>query len=355
MITKTNLFLLAIVSLTFGCNQPSSKEADTTEDTTKVEFEDKQFPPVVKAKDLKTTVMVPTMQSKLDVGKNVIYATAFLYAWDEVSKILGPLTVKEDKYSDFYLVNSSKSHAGTLQKDEYSASAFDGGDGVVATASFKKLLPFEHKMTKYASPFMFGKDLVQGFGLNYHDEDNVKKQVEILYYNSDDDFVIRIAPKDTSHEIVLIKSPVYGSSFDSILKETNRKTKQGNKDAKTKNNSWKYTINEDDVISIPAIRFNVETNYDGLEGHTFYDRNNESHLLNTAYQRTALIFDEEGAIVESFAYASADSVGVEIIKIEPKHMLFNKPFVMILKRKNSANPYFALMVSNAELLVPFEK
>jgi hypothetical protein len=353
MITKTNLFSVAMVTLLFSCGQAIDKK-EAPEDAEKVKFEDKQFPPVVNVKDLKATNMVPTMQHTLDKGKNTIYATAFLYAWDEVRALLdGPLTVKEDKSSDFYLVNASNSHKGTLQKDEYTASAFDVGDGIVAEASFKKLLPFAHKMTRYTSDFKFNGASVQAFGTNYYDEDVVKNQLQILYYKNDDDFIIRLNPKDTAHELILIKSPTYGNTFEGVLKDMGRKEKLGKTEAKAKATGWKYEIRKGDMVSIPSISFNVETNYKGLEGHTFYDT--ESHLLNVAYQRTAFLLDEEGAIVESVGYASADSVGAEPVKVEPKHMLFNKPFVVFVKRKDAANPYFALMVNNAELLVPFKE
>jgi hypothetical protein len=32
-------------------------------------------------------------------------------------------------------------------------------------------------------------------------------------------------------------------------------------------------------------------------------------------------------------------------------MVFDKPFLLIMKRKDATNPYFGLWVSNAELMV----
>ena len=46
------------------------------------------LPEVTNISKLQQTEFVPTLESPIDNKKNVVYATAFLYAWDEVKKIL---------------------------------------------------------------------------------------------------------------------------------------------------------------------------------------------------------------------------------------------------------------------------
>jgi hypothetical protein len=36
----------------------------------------------------------------------------------------------------------------------------------------------------------------------------------------------------------------------------------------------------------------------------------------------------------------------------PRHLIFNKPFLILMKRADAPQPYFAMWVGNASLLVP---
>jgi serine protease inhibitor len=68
-------------------------------------------------------------------------------------------------------------------------------------------------------------------------------------------------------------------------------------------------------------------------------------------QQTAFMLDEYGAKIEGQATAAAAAAHeTREDKPIPKEMLFNKPFLVILKRKDSPNPYFAMWVENTELM-----
>jgi len=41
----------------------------------------------------------------------------------------------------------------------------------------------------------------------------------------------------------------------------------------------------------------------------------------------------------------------EIEKPKPKKMIFDKPFLILLKRKDAKNPYFGLWNTNTELMI----
>ena len=57
--------------------------------------------------------------------------------------------------------------------------------------------------------------------------------------------------------------------------------------------------------------------------------------------------DERGAVLKSEA-ASAGGDGY-------RQMVFNKPFLILLKRRDAGKPYFALWVGDPELLVRVSK
>ena len=58
--------------------------------------------------------------------------------------------------------------------------------------------------------------------------------------------------------------------------------------------------------------------------------------------------DEAGASLRSFAY-SYSSLEDEEEKL-PREFIFDRPFLLYVHKRHSANPYFAMWVENTELL-----
>jgi hypothetical protein len=195
---------------------------------------------------------------------------------------------------------------------------------------------------------LFNKVKVSAFGMQSYDEEAVKF-TEILYYKDDDHFILRLTPKENQHEIQLIKGITYIISLSDAVSKTNSLINLGEKEKTNPELSWKYSLNEIDIFSIPIIKFNIDKNYGELEGQAF-TTNNKIHHLVTAYQRTGFIFNENGAVVESEAFAVKDSSAAEPAKIHTKKMMFDKPFFIVIKRIKSVYPYFVMRVQNSELL-----
>ena len=100
---------------------------------------------------------------------------------------------------------------------------------------------------------------------------------------------------------------------------------------------------------IPKFNFNTETNYSSIEEYQIRTSPN-SYIIEQAYQRKASILDEKGARIESEAEMELASEEREE-RPKPKKMRFDKPFFILLKKINSANPYFVLFANNAELMI----
>ena len=73
--------------------------------------------------------------------------------------------------------------------------------------------------------------------------------------------------------------------------------------------------------------------------------------IELAWQRTAFILDESGAEIESEAEAATEAIEEEYEKPKPKKMIFDKPFLILLKRTDAKNPYFGLWITNTELMM----
>ena len=103
---------------------------------------------------------------------------------------------------------------------------------------------------------------------------------------------------------------------------------------------------------MPEFNFNIETNYSTLEGNNFKS-NKQNFKIERAWQRTAFILDESGAEIESEAEFEAvtEEIEEEYEKPKPKKMIFDKPFLILLKRTDPQNPYFGLWTINTELMI----
>jgi len=310
----------------------------------------KDLPEVTNIDKLKTTEFVPTLESSISNSNNIIYASALLYAWDKVKqKINSPIHLTIANSLDFKILNQSTSFQNTLNDNEYSAGAEMIDSIITAKAFFHKDLPFTSKLQKLDTSIQFANTKVTAFGMQSFDEE-VVKFTSILYYKNDDNFILKLTPKDSLHEIRLIKGMGNVTNLLEALKRTDSLVKLGNREKNNPKVSWKYILNETDIFSIPVIKFNIEKNYETIEGQVF-EAKGRNQYIGGAYQRTGFILNENGAIVESEAIMSTDTSAIEPVKTHPKRMIFDKPFFIIVKRANSDNPYFMMKVENSELLI----
>ena len=336
---ETFLILTVFLALT-SCNFGNKKSETVWGD----------LPEVTSLDNLKQTDFVITLENPISENRNIIYAPAFLYAWDKIKEELKfPIIVDSTNSTDFNLLNKSISHQSSLTDKEYSATAEIVDGAIIAKAFFNKTLPFETKLQILDDPLNFDTTKVSAFGMYYYNEDAIKF-TQILYYKDDNNFILKLTPKDKQHEIILVKGLDKYQTLTEAIKLTNHVITEGKKEQSNSKLSWKYQIIHEDIFAIPVVKFNIATHYKNLEGQNFSTTDNKKHPFQEAYQRTGFIFNENGAVVESEAYAVTDSSSAEPTTTHPKKMIFDSPFLIIIKRTDKANPYFVMKVANAELL-----
>jgi hypothetical protein len=334
------ILFLAILIISTSCNFDSKKGNPVWSD----------LPEVTSLDNLKETDFVVTLENPISKNKNIIYAPAFLYAWDKVKEELrSPIVADTSNSLDFYFLNKCISHQNSLTKTEYSSTVEIVGDAIIAKAFFNKVLPFETKLQALDEPIHFDTVNVSGFGMYYYDAEVVKIS-KILYYKDDENFILKLTPKDNQHEILLAKGVDKYKTLHEALNLYDNLIVQGKKELKNASLAWKYQIVPDDIFAIPEIKFNIETQYRNLVGQKFFTKDKKSYSFEIAYQRTGFILNENGAVVESVAEAAADSASTSPVITHPKKMIFDSPFLIIIKRVDELNPYFVMKVTNAELL-----
>jgi hypothetical protein len=312
--------------------------------------DERNFPEVKNLSEYENTDFLPTLEHKIDRLNNSVYCVTLLYAWEEVRKQIDlPLTISpEDK--DLFLLNNSKSFINVLKSNEYATSVEIDEDLITARAEFNKSLPFADKLSSYDNRLKFKGKSVASFGVWGHSGDG---QVRIVYYKNDNNFIIKLLPKDKNHEIILFKTDKIFNSMAEMNEEIAKLTEIGKKERKNEKQQWKYRIESEDEVLIPKFNFNIETNYATLEDCIF-KTSKQDYRIVVAWQRTAFLLDESGAEIESeaeFAIECAEMEAEEEEKPTPKKMLFDNDFLILLKRTDAENPYFGLWVVNTELMV----
>lgn len=312
---------------------------------------DKKYPDVKKLSDYKSTEFISTLEYDISDKKNSVYCATLLFAWDEIrNQINSPLTIS-DEYFDLKLLNNSTSFENVLKNNEYEATGTIDGDLISARAEFNKSLPFELKLQSFKNKLIFDGQKVSAFGVNGFESYEKLKIVKIIYYKNDNNFIIKLLPKDKEHEIILFKTNQNFNSIAEMSNEIRKLSEIGKAEKKNERIKWKYSFGQEDKVMIPKVSFNIETNYDKLEGNKFY-ADKQIFKIESAWQKTAFTLDESGAEIESEAEIeiAVEDIEQENKKPKPKKMIFDKPFLILLKRTDAKNPYFGLWTTNTELM-----
>tara|TARA_R110002012_G_scaffold322015_1_gene553694 strand:- start:979 stop:1944 length:966 start_codon:yes stop_codon:yes gene_type:complete len=292
------------------------------------------FPEVKNVTELKSTDFVPTLESTFEIKNNIIYGATIPFAWNEIRNEIGT-TLTDFSSKQLEEINDTKSYVNVLKNNEYETSVEVDGKEIRAKAYFRKSLPFEEPLTKFDKPLTFGNSSVESFGFW-----SSCSFAKINYFNDENDFSVTLFPKNDEHEIILILNKEIRSDFKSNFERYNKQ--------KSIAKSERVYFNDDDKVEIPIIEFNLAKSFDKIVSSSFKANETEYTILE-ALQRNAFILNENGAEVESEVEMAADAVE-EIEKVKPKMMIFNRPFVVLLKRKDAENPYFGVYIANDELL-----
>lgn len=343
-------YLLPLSLILFGC---SCTEIQNKKEIENPLAENLELPEVEALSKYQSTKFIPTLENTFNNSKNIIYASTLCLAWQEIlDKIDSPLQFCE--HEDLTLMSNSKSYQNTLKPSEYSTNVKiqtdprTGLETISAAAYFQLSLPFDYPLSSYDKSLVFKGDTVKSFGFGEDDPG------QILYYENDDQFALKLFPEDRNHEIILIKTSMKDStSFKTVVKDLQNQITafQARINAK---NRWLSQITHLDQVRIPVIKFNLEHHFHNIIGHRCNFARNPFRITKM-YQRNAFILDEKGAEVESEATEEATEEAVAEnptqSKPQPKKLYFDDNFIILLKRKDQKFPYFGMHVSNTDFMI----
>ena len=177
---------------------------------------------------------------------------------------------------------------------------------------------------------------IEYFGIDENTENSVGDQIDVLYYNSKDDFAI-IVNTTTNDEVVFCKMP-QGTNFNEIYNNMNEQSEKYTGSKKFKNI---------DEFKAPKLIFDEKREYKELQDKEFEtdDPIYDTAKIEKAIQSIKLSLDEKGGEIKSEAaidmtmYATA--VNTETKKDEPRYFYVDDTFAIFLREKGQSLPYFA--------------
>ena len=176
---------------------------------------------------------------------------------------------------------------------------------------------------------------IKYFWVNKNSKEAVRKQIEVLFYNSKNDFAVKIKTKDND-EFIFYKNPegeTFKEIYDSMTKKTNEYEESRD-------------FSEKDFFMAPILSFNVKREYKELENKKFNTADGNIAVIEKAIQSIKFSLDETGGKVKS--EAGVDSWKTTSMAGEEKTRYFNvnDTFALFLKEETKDVPYLALRVDD---------
>jgi len=221
------------------------------------------FPDAQSISTLKSTNFVATISDSLPAQTNIIYCPTFLFAWSKLTDKLGGKLISDKPCQLLTNINSKHEFEKSLDKNEYSINIEIHDQQIKINSSFRKSLPYRTPFEHETDRLTFNDKLVKSFGMSEFDED-IARQIYILYYENDNKFIVGLKPKDNEHEILVAKGYNGEKKLNNIIRNIQTDISIGDSQRKEDPFNWRYIIKNSDKLFIPVISFNLEKEYDEL-------------------------------------------------------------------------------------------
>ena len=217
----------------------------------------------------------------------------------------------------------------------------EGLDRFIFYAMLKRDFEYPQEFTVLDNGKFKDTDNVKYFGIDSLTNKSVDKQLDVLYYENEDNFAIEIETNNDD-KIVLVRKDAFETNFNDIYKSV--KSKADSYEGST-------AFEAVDEFKMPNLEIDVLRNYEELTGAKFTAPKADG-IINAAMQTIKFNIDEKGGSIKSEAvmdvtFTSAIMPPEE--KPEPRYFYCDDEFVMFLVEYGKDNPYFAVKVDDISL------
>lgn len=312
--------------------------------------------------------VVPTMKSE-STAPNRIWVGTFQIVWNEFmsnivkgpikfigfdSKMANDLNEKSFKTSDisddaYYtkyglmtpetrreiekaLLKKFNEKSDILHLFDWAKNSTD----VIIYAMLKKDFKFIKAFDKL-TPQYFGKNTkaeVEYFGINEDSNAKLYKNVEVMFYNSTEDFAVKLFTKN--NDVVMLYRTNDDKTFDKYYSDMRRKSQFYLKNRKFTN---------EDRLKVPNINLYQKTSFPELEGHSI---KGSDYVIGETIETIDFKMDNEGVKLKSEAAIIAKCSLVPPSR--GRHFMFTDNFVLFLAEKGKRTPYYAMKISDVDAI-----
>ena len=326
---------------------------------------------IAKSTDLKRTLITPHLDCPMEAGKNVLYCATFQLAWDEMKSFGGGPLCLDKPWDIADRLNAGGAKKGDLPEGSFVALAGRLGDGIVGRINAELERTFHQgkdpfldgisgdpadvlayaflaRDLKFRNPFEpvdglpFGAagDRVKGFGFKKEFEEKgqlqAASQVRVYGYahgRKDPEYVVTLKPEQEGEEILLARVSPGRSLLETVEVALRiRKEKEGE------------ALEKGDRLKVPQFDFDLQHHYPELLGREITAPKLAGPVVE-AFQSIRFKLDEKGALLLSRAVMRVHEEKIG------RQLVFDGPFLLMLRRTDRDHPYLALWVDNAEVLV----
>ena len=328
------------------------------------------------AEKLQSTIVTPHLEAPLEEGRTILWCGTFQLVWNEVCKLIGEDIHFSEDPPMVAVMNKKMFTAAQIDDASYVTMAGFVGEGIllkiplalaakfhgqasphylpdasltpapqdiVGYAYLFKHLEFATPFERLEEPLAFLGTPVSAFGLGPYKPKHAAMypQVSILRYEGPDDFIIELKSKSKGDQLILAKvrpEKTLGETVASVTRQivgvTPTQAQFG------------------DMLAVPRFNFDLTRQFHEIPGHLVAKNPKVAKDLSVldALQNIRFQMDERGVRLRSESRMSFGCAAESLP--EPAHiMIFDKPFLVLLKRAEAAVPYFALWVGSPELLI----
>lgn len=337
-------------------------------------------------RELVHTQIVPTLDTPIEPGKNVVWCATFLAGWKQLQQnvVNGPVQVTgandvctrlnaaEDPSTylppETYYANAGTEDKGILQTIEkdmaerfpnHQVPAFeDIIPGSFVTYSYLEArVPFTIPYFDNREPLTFTDGSgatanVRSFGLRKEDGDRygaLREQARLLMAEWPES--VGLAPSDQPPSFfavdlcgdsepcqIVVACVERGDTLADTLAMLNTKI-----DAYSKEHGSARSLGGNDIVLVPDMFWRFIHHFAELEGRQIESTPIQGQVISVALQDIQFRLDRSGAELSSEAHQYWASAGLG-------HYICDRPFLLYIKQRGSKIPFFVMWVDNAELL-----
>ena len=234
----------------------------------------------------------------------------------------------------------SKIEKGIKEKFNEKSDILDGLDwsdrNFLIYAMLKKDFEFLNEFSELQKEkFANSKEDVKYFGINASSKSELKDSVNVLFYNSDNDYAVKLRTK--SDDKVILYRTNDDKSFANAYKDMLTKSEKYN------GNSH---MTSKDRLKVPYVEFKTKHFYKELENKMI---KYTDFMIMQALETIDFKMDNKGVKLKSEAAIVMKLTAVAPQYNKPRYFYFDDSFYLFLIEKDK--PYFALRVGNTKPLV----